>query len=208
MISAPETSPSGTDDAALGFLQALVVKLVVIALGAVLTALAAVGCLVYKAITPLDAFLTPAGGPGWARSGAVDDANVKKYARAWLKDRWDFTPDTYEDAMASLLQRTHPSYTETLRAEMQAELRQVRANKVSSRLIVTEKDVVITQRRNRLVWVTVRGQRTLYLGREESPAETVEGRYLVVPNLDEDGRLSGLVMGQGSTSPDLPVAKR
>jgi TraE protein len=206
MTSTPETPPSGTDPAALGFLQGLVVKLIVIALGAVLLALAAVGCLVYKALTPMDAFLTPAGGPGWARSGAVDDANVKKYARAWLKDRWDFTPETYEDVMASLLQRTHPSYTETLRAEMQAELRQVRAQKVSSRLIVTE--VAITKRRNRLVWVTVTGQRTLYLGREESPPEMVEGRYLVAPWLDEDERLSGLVMGQGRTVPDLPVAKR
>src|SRR5262245_6139709 len=80
------------------------------------------------------AYIAPAGGPGLVKAGTVDDETAMDYAKRWLRERWNFRPETYKAMQDALLETTHPSYTPLLKAELEKDFRTVREASLGAQL--------------------------------------------------------------------------
>ncbi|MBI3315090.1 MAG: hypothetical protein HYZ86_04050 [Candidatus Omnitrophica bacterium] len=163
----------------------------VVALSVVCLVLAMVaGCSVLK---PRSVYCVP----GVAQTGlAVAPASgsmiANVFAVSWLLNWTNFTPATVEDAYARARRFMSPVLLSKTHISLEKDMEEVKKNNISSLFSLSQDPVVETDKNG--FCVTVRGQKGVYVGKEEIKVQQVVYRLRLRPVNPTDGNPYGMMV--------------
>jgi len=163
----------------------------VVALSVVCLVLAMVaGCSVLK---PRSVYCVPGvAQAGLAVAPASGSMTANAFAVSWLLNWTNFTPATVEDAYARARRFMSPVLLSKIHISLEKDMEEVKKNNISSLFSLSQDPVVETDKNGFLV--TVRGQKGVYVGKEEIKTQQVIYHLRLRPVNPTDGDPYGMMV--------------
>ena len=161
------------------------------------TALSAVCCVLAAALAqsvlkPRSIFCVP----GIAQPGALAPATgamtANAFAVSWLLNWTNFTPATVEETYTRARKFMSPGLLSQTHATLEKDMQEVKRNNISSMFALSQ-DPAVEQDKN-VFWVTVQGQRGVYMGKEEIKVQQVMYRLRLRPVNPTDWNPYGMMV--------------
>ena len=135
--------------------------------------------LVHGALKPRPVFCVPGVQSGIAVAPASGAVTANAFAVSWLLNWTNFTPATAPDVYVRARKFMSPGLLSQTRLTLEKDLREVKKNNISSMFSLSQDPAVEADRGS--FWVTLQGQKGVYVGKEEIKIQQVVYRLRLHP---------------------------
>ena len=135
--------------------------------------------LIHSALKPRPIFCVPGVQTGIAVAPASGAVTANAFAASWLLNWTNFTPATAQDVYTRARKFMSPGLLSQTHLTLEKDLQEVKKNNISSMFSLSQDPVVEADKNS--FWVTVQGQKGVYVGKEEIRIQQVVYRLRLHP---------------------------